>query len=503
MVNQKTTPTNVKNIILFSIAIFIALIVYAIDVNVPHSIAVGSIYSLVILYSWILSIKNVSIYMGLFCSILIIMAMVGKSGTLTQGGLEGFNTFISFIVVWVCVTLVTAAKNGYTGMEKALASLEDKVWERTKALTQSRKELQISEKVYSSLYENSNEMLASVNNQTNKIIRCNETLANKLGYSKEEILNRSIISLHQNSGKNKQEQIMLDFDKIDNIKNAELQLRTKSGSKIDVLLNMTSANNEAKGIAFKRFSWTDITELKRIEKERIAYAKKLERKNQELEQFAFIASHDLQEPLRTVTSFSELLSEEYYEQFDETGKDSLNFIREATGRMQNLIKALLDYSRIGKDVEMQQILLQDIIDDVNNDLRLRIAETNTVIEYDILPISVMGYKDELRQLCLNLITNAIKFSKKGTSPHIKVSSSSQNKDVLFCIEDNGIGISEEHQSKIFKIFKRLHSRKEYDGTGIGLAHCQKIIDLHGGKIWVESTLGKGSKFNFTLKKMAI
>ncbi|SNR30598.1 PAS domain S-box-containing protein [Maribacter sedimenticola] len=498
MADQKATPLYVKNVILFSIAFLIAAIIYIIDINVPSSIAIGAIYSLVILYSWILPTKNISIYIGILCTILIILGMTEKSTSLPQGSLEGVNTFIAIIVVWVCVTLVSAAKSGYAGLEKVLLLLEKKVFERTRALLKSQKELEVSERIYSSLYENSNEMLASIKNN-NEVIRCNETLANKLGYSKDEILGRSIEFLHHKDSLANLKNILEGFSKGKSIKNAELRLKTNLGKPIDVILNVSSSKENDGAIAFKRFSWTDITELKRIENERIAYAEKLEAKNKELEQFAFIASHDLQEPLRTVTSFSELLSNEYRTQFDETGKDSLNFILEATGRMQNLVKALLDYSRIGKDAEMQQVNFIEIIEDLKKDLSLKITETNTLIEYDVVDVAVMGYKDEVRQLFLNLILNAIKFGKKEVSPIIKISSFKKENEIQFCIADNGIGISKDHQHKIFKIFKRLHSRNEYDGTGIGLAHCQKIIDLHGGKIWVESSLGQGSKFFFTLK----
>ena len=499
MTDQKSTPVYIKNAILFGIAIFIAVIIYVIDVNVPTSIAIGAIYSLVILYSWILPGKNLSIYLGLVCTFLILLAMTKKSGSISQGSLEGFNIFISIIVVWICVTLVSAAKSGYAGMEKVLASLEDKVLERTKALSNSRKELEKSEKIYSSLYENSNVMHASVDMNGNGIVRCNDTLVRKLGYSKDEVLNHPIEMLHHPDCIINLENAILEFKTKGKVKNADLILKSKSGKKIDVILNVNSATDDKNEITYSRFSWTDVTELKRIENERIAYAQKLELKNKELEQFAFIASHDLQEPLRTVISFSGLLTDEYYEKLDQIGKDSLNFIIEATSRMQNLVKALLDYSRIGKDSEIKSVNISEILNDLEKDLSLKITETKSVIKYGNLPEEVKCYKSELSQLFLNLIVNAIKFSKKDVVPIIEISAIKKKNELLFCVEDNGIGISENHQNKVFEIFKRMHSRKEYEGTGIGLAHCQKIVELHGGKIWVESTLGKGSKFYFTLK----
>ena len=499
MVRQQSTPTYIKNTILYAIAIFIAVIIYYIETQVPPSIALGGVYCLVILYSWILPGKNISIYTGFFCTVLIILAMINKSESIPQGGLVGLNTFISIIVVWICVTLVSAAKSGYAGMERVMLSLEDKVWERTNALNKSRKGLEISEKAYKYLYENSNEMHASVDFDDNHILRCNDTLCKKLGYSKEELLDQPVELLYHSSCIEVFEKSLLNFKTEGHIKNVELQLRTKTGDKIEVILNVTSVKSKEGKITNCRFSWTDITELKRLNIERIAYAQRLEIKNKELEQFTFIASHDLQEPLRTVTSFSEILSNEYFDKFDQTGKDSINFILEATGRMQNLVKGLLDYSRLGKDANKEKIDFNEILSNLKKDLSLKIIETDTEFEYKKLPENFMGYKSELIQLFLNLIINSMKFRVKDRVAKIKISSTVNDAELLFCVEDNGIGISKNHQDKIFKIFKRIYSRKKYEGTGIGLAHCQKIVDLHGGKIWVESELGMGSKFYFTLK----
>jgi PAS domain S-box-containing protein len=496
--NQKTTSSIVKDAILFCIALGIALVIYSIDVNVPNSIGIGSIYCMVILYSWILSGKYTSIYLGFICTILIITAMVKGSDSLSGGRMEGLNSFISIIVVWICVALVSATKSGYEGLEKVMDSLEDKVRERTRDLNKSRKKLEVSEKVYRYLYENANEMHANVQLNSNHIIRCNDTLCKKLGYSKDEILGSPVDLLHHVASKSNLDIALQSFRDKGSVKNAELVLRTKSGKKIDVILNASSARNDQGEITYSRFSWTDISELKKIEDERIAYAQSLEMKNKELEQFAFIASHDLQEPLRTVSSFSALLTDEYYEKLDQTGKDSLNFIGEATTRMRNLVKGLLDYSRIGKDAAKSKIKIAEVLSDLEQDLSLKIAETNTTINYKKLPDSVIGYKAELRQLFQNLIVNAMKFSRPGINPIITISAAQKKGGILFCIEDNGIGVPKEHQEKIFKIFKRLHIRDEYEGTGIGLANCQKIVDLHGGKMWIESEPGKGSKFFFTL-----
>jgi signal transduction histidine kinase len=225
--------------------------------------------------------------------------------------------------------------------------------------------------------------------------------------------------------------------------------------------------------------------------------KQLENKNKELEQFAYISSHDLQEPLHTVMNVVNLLDEEYKGRLDENADMYLNFITQATNRMSDLIKGLLKYSRIGYDRELAIIDCSTIMKNIQSDLSSIITETNTIIEISELPL-LKGYQTELGLLFQNLITNAIKFRKKNTHPKITITAQKEEGHWKFSFTDNGIGIDFEHQEKIFVIFQRLHPRSEYEGTGIGLAHCQKIVDLHGGTIWVNSKLNEGSTFHFTI-----
>ncbi len=220
-------------------------------------------------------------------------------------------------------------------------------------------------------------------------------------------------------------------------------------------------------------------------------------KNKELEQFTYIASHDLQEPLRSVTSFSQLLDEEYRDKIGEEGGQYLDFLMEASTRMRNLIKGLLDYSRLGREAQLVTIKAGDVLAEVLVDLSTAITESKAAITIDALP-TITGYETEFRQLMQNLMSNAIKFRRPGFDPEIHVSAQRKGNGWEFSIKDNGIGIELEHQKKIFLIFQRLHNRSLYEGTGIGLANCQKIVELHGGTIRVESTKGQGSNFCFTI-----
>ncbi len=227
--------------------------------------------------------------------------------------------------------------------------------------------------------------------------------------------------------------------------------------------------------------------------------KSLEQKNKELEQYTYIASHDLQEPLRTLTSFSDLLQDNYKGKIDNAADQYLNFISQAANRMSLLIKGLLDYSRIGKNNAFTSVDTSKVLLEVKDDLATKIQETGAAILSTKLP-RVTGNEIEIRQLFQNLITNALKFRKSNVKPEVRISANKSNDQWVFSFTDNGIGIAAEHQEKIFSIFQRLHARDEYEGTGIGLANCKKIVNTHGGKIWVSSSPNQGSTFYFTLPK---
>lgn len=241
----------------------------------------------------------------------------------------------------------------------------------------------------------------------------------------------------------------------------------------------------------------DITERKLAELELENKNKKLLSMNKELENFAYLTSHDLQEPLKALACFVDLLQSNYSDVLDDDGKKYLEFILKSSDRMKLLIKGLLDYSRIGKNVDIEDVDCNEILSEVLADINYYIEETSAKITSDDLP-SLKGSKYELRQLFLNLIANGIKFRNNDEVPEIFISAKKENNYWLFSVRDNGIGIEEKDREKIFQIFKRLHNRDEYEGTGIGLSICKKIIEHHKGLIWVESEINNGSTFFFTI-----
>jgi len=225
----------------------------------------------------------------------------------------------------------------------------------------------------------------------------------------------------------------------------------------------------------------------------------LVRSNSELEKFAYIASHDLQEPLRTVSSFGSLLQSEFSEQLPADAKEYVSFMVQGSKRMQHLIDDLLLYSRVGtQGKEFKFIELNEIVDVAIGNLQAAIEKSSAEILIEPLP-SMAVDAEQVIQVFQNLIGNAIKF-QGNRPPKIRVSTRKFEEGWEFCIEDNGIGIEPKYLNRIFEIFQRLHTREEYPGSGIGLSICKKVIERHGGRIWAESNIGVGSKFFFTISR---
>ena len=278
----------------------------------------------------------------------------------------------------------------------------------------------------------------------------------------------------------------------------ELTAVNKDGIEFPVELTVLPIDNNSNAMAFCAFV-RDISIRKNREKQISNQNRKLKVQNKQLEQFTYIASHDLQEPLLTLTSFSELLQEEHSEHLNDEGKLFVEFINKSALRMRALVSGLMDYARIGKREKVEQINCSELIEEVLKDLRAKIKQTQAVIEVDDLP-TIMGYGTYIRLLFQNLISNAIKFHKPDTAPVVKIQFSELKDEWLFTVTDQGIGIGNKHQEEIFTIFKRLNHQEQYEGHGIGLSHCKKIVDLHEGDLWVTSKLGEGSTFSFTISK---
>ncbi|QEC44318.1 ATP-binding protein [Pseudobacter ginsenosidimutans] len=252
----------------------------------------------------------------------------------------------------------------------------------------------------------------------------------------------------------------------------------------------------------------DVTETRKLEMQLRKFNEELEEKvknkthqlvlkAKEIEQFTYFASHDLQEPLNTTMGFIGLLKQKFRDQSDKHTEQYFSYITLANERMKTLVRELLEYSRLGNKKIHQEVDCNAVLNDVLADLGATIEQHHAMIHFSELPV-ISAYPLELKLLFQNLISNAIKFRKPGVPPAITITATRERKHWTFSIADNGIGMEAIHLDKIFHLFKRLHNQSAYEGSGIGLAHCRKIVEMHGGNIWAESEPGQGSVFHFSI-----
>ncbi len=230
--------------------------------------------------------------------------------------------------------------------------------------------------------------------------------------------------------------------------------------------------------------------------------KMLRTKNQELEQFNYMASHDLKEPLRTMNCYSSLLLKKYEGLLDESGIKYLTFVKNSSTRMQKLVESLLNHSIISNESTFENVDCNALIVSILDDLKLLTDEANAEVTVDKLPI-IYASSLSMNILFHNLISNAIKYRSKDRTCKVRITCTENNDQYTICIKDNGLGIKDEDMEKVFELFGRLHSKKEIEGTGIGLSTCKKIVGLHKGKIWLESVFGEGTSIFFSLPNLAL
>ena len=321
-------------------------------------------------------------------------------------------------------------------------------------------------------------------------IFCNAAFEKLTGYSKSEIIGKNCRILQGEDH---------DQPGLEEIRNAiregrearsELRNYRKDGSLFWNELYIAPIKNTRGDLTHFVGIQNDITETKEAREE-------LARSNAELQQFAYVASHDLQEPLRMVASYTQLLQKRYKDKLDKDANEFIQFAVDGANRMKRLIQDLLQYSRLGSTNDQAEIVdCHELLNQVTTNLSSVLQDTQGILTHDELP-KLHANQTQLLQLFQNLIGNALKF-RGSDPPEVHVSAKRQNSHWLFSVHDNGIGIPREQQEKIFAVFQRLHSRSEFEGTGIGLAICKRIVERHGGRIWVESTPGKGSTFFFVL-----
>jgi PAS domain S-box-containing protein len=402
-------------------------------------------------------------------------------------------------------------------LKEARNNLERQVKERTAELknafeslkheafaaSQNAKALKESEAKFRELFNKALDIITLSESRRDGLfgnfIEVNDAAVNILGYTREEFLTKTPLDLFAPTNKEEVPEFMAELQK-KGYTTFESVTITKNGKQIpvEVSVHTFKLGEKMVSLAIAR----DITERKKSENELKAMVKKLERSNDELQRFAYVASHDLQEPLRTISSFTQLLERRYKKQLDHDADEFMGYIVEASQRMQRMILDLLEYSRVStKSEEFKLVNSEIVLNRVIDGLKNLIEETNAKITHDPLP-AVMADENQLYRVFQNIIANAIKFRKENETPEIHISAPiDKNKnEYIFSFSDNGIGIEPQYFDRIFTIFQRLHTVEEYTGSGIGLSISKKIIECHGGRMWVESEFGKGSIFYFTLPK---
>ena len=367
-ISKKQLNKLIQFAVLGTIAIVLVAVIFIADIFLGPEIAVSSLYCLVILYSWIIPGKKVSIIFAVVISILLLIGQLyGAEGEIGDRSLVNLNVLFSFISLWICVVLVSLARNAFKSYDSAMDKLESRVLERTRKLNEINEEL----------------------------------------------------------------------------------------------------SQQSQALTFK---------------------------NKELEQFAYIASHDLQEPLIVVESGMKLISKELGEEKNPKVIETMDYLNSSVKRMRELIHGLLNYSRLGNEFNLEEVDLQALLEEVKHSFP---AEVHKAICFENLP-KVQADKATLAESITLLIDNAIKFKHPDRACQVNIEVEQKKNHHHLKVIDNGIGIEEHSREKIFIIYKRLHQRGEYGGIGVGLSYAKKIVELHHGKIWVDSELGRGSTFNITL-----
>jgi PAS domain S-box-containing protein len=356
----------------------------------------------------------------------------------------------------------------------------------------AEEELRESEARFRTLAESS--PLAIFVNREDKVVLANPAAAKLFGASSpEDLIGKPALDLFDPDSRSLvRERIRVDSEEVPLVEVRILQL---DGTPVDV--EATASPFLDQGVKAIQVLLRDITERKRAEEELRERTEDLLRSNTELEKFAYVASHDLQEPLRMVTNYTQLLQQRYQGKLDSDADEFIAYAVDGAARMRTLINELLAYSRVGtQGAPFVLTALDDLLDDALRGLEMTLSDVDAVVTRDPLP-ELWCDPTQIARVFQNLIVNAAKFHD-ADPPQIHVGARLEGEGWVFSVKDNGIGIDPEHFDRIFVIFQRLQSRAEYEGTGMGLAIGKRIVERHGGRIWVESRPGAGSTFFFTL-----
>jgi len=382
--------------------------------------------------------------------------------------------------------------------KEELKASEERLHQKLIEVQVAEQELRDSEEKFRTIVETANEGIWVVD-ADRRTTYVNNRMAEMLGYSPEAMTSLSGLDFVDEEGRILSDQNM-EKRKLGKSESYEIKLVRKDGSQLWARVNAQPLFGKDGTFLGTLSMLSDVTGNKQAEEQLRENALNLKRSNEDLERFAYIASHDLQEPLRNVISFSQLLARRYKGKLDHDADEFIDYIVEGGKRMQGLIQDLLEYSRVNTRGEaFEPVDSEQVVDKVLHNLYFQIQENNAVIHTESLPV-VNADPAQLSMVFQNLISNAIKF-RGDEPPYIHISAEKTDHTWKYAVQDNGIGIDSAFNERIFEIFQRLHTRDKYPGTGVGLASVKKIIERHGGKFWGDSEVGKGSTFYFTLPQI--
>lgn len=411
---------------------------------------------------------------------------------------------------------ITVRSDTERQLTKLTLSLEERIAERTVAVQERAEELarinaqlaaEVAERArvedevrsaklrFEDLFDNSPDMYVVVDVETRRMLECNQTVVAELGYGRDEILGRPVDELYPEAWRQEAQAAVESLLQHGEVRDAELQLRRKDASTMDVSLNMSAVRDDTGRVLHSRVTWRDITDRKSALEASARQAQELRRSNAELEQFAFVVAHDLQEPLRLVARYTQLLQRRYSGQLDAEADEFIGFAVEGAERMHRMLVDLLVFSQVTA-LDRREVSSKAVVEEALTRLQGQVHEAGAAIVCGELP-RVIANGRELGLVFEHLISNALKF-RSDRPPNVEVDASQGQGEWRFSVKDNGIGIEPGHAEHIFLVFKRLNKRRDFTGTGVGLALCKKIIERHGGRIWVESEVGQGARFVFTL-----
>lgn len=352
--------------------------------------------------------------------------------------------------------------------------------------------LKTADHTYRVLIEEMNEG-AVILSREGQILYCNTAFGKMVGIDCDDVTGTSFLK-YVNPARKDEFNKELEVARSKSLR-TELMLVKKSGRFTPAEISIKAVQIDGMNAIYLVVS--DISERKKAETRLVDKNTELEKSNSDLEQFAYVASHDLQEPLRMISSYTSLLLKRI-DSTDPEIKEFADFIREGASRMQRMLKDLLAYSRVGRvDVKFSEVDLNDVLQESLHSMSDIITEADAEIKCDSLPV-ITGVRSLLGQVFQNLLSNAVKFRHKDRAPKIEIRAQDRGSKWEFCIRDNGIGIEEAYNERVFILFQRLHTQEEYPGTGIGLSLVKKAVEFHGGKIWVEQIEGDGTSICFTL-----